>query len=110
MGAGVSISNSDRAFAEKLSGGDISLDEGTIRRVVRIENETAFQAAKKFNNRVKTLAGTRDTFGGIPVSDYIVPVPTLQYGDEKAAADAKRRGILEKGDIVVINGRRAEVK
>lgn len=110
LGAGVSISNSDRAFAEKLSGGDLALDENTIRRVIRIENETAFQAAKKFNNRVKNLAGKSDTFGGVPVSDYIVPVPALQYADEKAAADAKRRGVLEKGDIVIINGRRAEVQ
>jgi hypothetical protein len=41
LGAGTSISNSDRAFAEKMAGGNINLDEASIRKILDIGERAA---------------------------------------------------------------------
>jgi hypothetical protein len=41
LGSGTSISNSDRAFAEKMAGGNINLDETSIRKILEIGERAA---------------------------------------------------------------------
>lgn len=41
LGAGTSISNADRVFAEKMAGGNINLDESSIRKILEIGERAA---------------------------------------------------------------------
>jgi hypothetical protein len=57
LGSGVSISNADRAFAEKAAGGDIDLNEGTIRRILDIAEKSARYKIDQHNEFVDKISG-----------------------------------------------------
>jgi hypothetical protein len=56
LGSGVSISNADRAFAEKASGGDIDLNEGSIRAILRIAEAKARYTIDQHNQFVDQIS------------------------------------------------------
>jgi hypothetical protein len=47
LGAGTAISNADREFAEKAAGGNITLDEGSIKRLMEIGERAAQEKIKQ---------------------------------------------------------------
>lgn len=49
------ISDSDRAFAEKAAGGNISLDEGSILRLLEIQEKVATDKIATYNSRVDAI-------------------------------------------------------
>jgi hypothetical protein len=57
LGSGVSISNADRTFAEKAAGGDIDLNEGTIRRILDIAEKSARYKIEQHNAFVDRISG-----------------------------------------------------
>jgi hypothetical protein len=57
LGSGVSISNADRAFAEKASGGDIDLNEGSIRSILNIAEAKARYQIEQHNKFVDKISG-----------------------------------------------------
>jgi hypothetical protein len=57
LGSGVSISNADRTFAEKAAGGDIDLNEGTIRRILDIAEKSARYKIDQHNSFVDRISG-----------------------------------------------------
>jgi hypothetical protein len=57
LGSGVSISNADRAFAEKASGGDIDLNEGSIRSILNIAEAKARYQIEQHNQFVDKISG-----------------------------------------------------
>lgn len=56
FGSGTGISDADRKFAEKIAGGSIELTPEAIKRIVRINDETAARSVKSYNERRKFLA------------------------------------------------------
>lgn len=56
FGSGTGISDADRKFAEKIAGGSIELTPQAIRRIVKINNETAANSIKAYNERREFLA------------------------------------------------------
>jgi hypothetical protein len=57
LGSGVSISNADRAFAEKAAGGDIDLNEGSIRSILNIAEAKARYQIEQHNKFVDKISG-----------------------------------------------------
>lgn len=55
LGSGTAISDKDREFIEKVVGGNIALDEKTIREVIRIESQVAMDAINANNSALDTL-------------------------------------------------------
>lgn len=49
------ISDSDRAFAEKAAGGNIALDEGSILRLLEIQEKVAMDKVATYNSRVDAI-------------------------------------------------------
>lgn len=56
FGAGTGISNADRAYAEKMAAGDITLDEGSIRRLLQIRQKYSRIAIMKHNDEVDDIS------------------------------------------------------
>jgi hypothetical protein len=57
LGSGVSISNADRTFAEKAAGGDIDLNEGSIRSILNIAEAKARYQIEQHNKFVDKISG-----------------------------------------------------
>jgi len=57
VGAGTGISDKDVQFLKEIAAGAITLDEGTIRRLLRIEEAAARYAIEESNNRLELLKG-----------------------------------------------------
>ena len=70
LGSGSGFSNADRDFLEKVSGGKITLEAATIKRIAELSHRAASLSVERWNDRVKNipddaLAGTgikRDPF------------------------------------------------
>jgi hypothetical protein len=94
LGSGVSISNADRAFAEKAAGGDIDLNEGSIRSILNIAEAKARYQIEQHNKFVDKISGASGE--AQPYAESLkVDVPTFNKPsvDPLAAArDAIARG------------------
>lgn len=55
LGAGTGISDNDRRFAKQIAGGEISLDEKAIRRILAMNVKIAGNVIKRFNKRADTI-------------------------------------------------------
>lgn len=86
LGAGSGISNADRDFAEKVSGGSIELTPPALRRILDINEKVSRRYVSKHNERVKRVLGDKDQFG-LSVAepgDYVPgPVRTPQLPDPR---------------------------
>ena len=83
LGSGTAISDKDREFIEKVVGGNIALDEKTIREVIRIESQVAMDAINANNSALDTLNRVEGTEldNSVYQSLYIQPpamTPTQQ--------------------------------
>jgi hypothetical protein len=56
LGSGQGISNADRVFAEKAAGGDIELNEGSIRRILDIAERSAKYKVDQHNQFVDKIS------------------------------------------------------
>lgn len=82
FGAGTGLSDADREFALKASGGDIRMSEGAIRRILKINLEASRNIIKNYNKEAETL-DPREM--GLPYNTLTVEVPTGL--DVKSATD-----------------------
>jgi hypothetical protein len=84
LGAGTAISNADREFAEKAAGGNISLEEGAIARLVDIGKRAAEYKVSQHNKMIDQVypEGTPET--GQVRSLFRVDVP--QYSNPQPQA------------------------
>lgn len=74
LGAGTSISNSDRAFAEKMAGGNINLDESSIRKILEIGERAARSRIDTHNTTAGRIIKSNEALQ--PYSDvYRVETP-----------------------------------
>lgn len=110
------ISDNDRAFAEKAAGGNIELDEGSIKRLLDIMERANKEIINQYNSKVDTVyPGDNDGFkreravlGGVTVPDYKPaekPSRLLDIGSDGKPAGAS-------GDIPTVNTpeERAKIK
>src|SRR5215213_967969 len=58
LGSGSGISNADREFAEKIAGGNISLDETSIRRLIDIQERAATASMARSQRVIQQLIQT----------------------------------------------------
>ena len=89
LGSGTAISDKDREFIEKVVGGNIALDERTIREVIRIESQVAMDAINANNSALDTLNKVEGTEldNAVYQSLYIQPpeMTTTQQGYSSGA-------------------------
>ena len=89
LGSGTAISDKDREFIEKVVGGNIALDEKTIREVIRIESQVAMDAINANNSALDTLNRVEGTEldNSVYQSLYIQPpeMTTTQQGYSSGA-------------------------
>lgn len=89
LGSGTAISDKDREFIEKVVGGNIALDERTIREVIRIESQVAMDAINANNSALDTLNRVEGTEldNSVYQSLYIQPpeMTTTQQGYSSGA-------------------------
>lgn len=69
LGAGTAISNADREFVEKMVGGNISLEKGTMQRLLDISEKAITLQVKNVNER---MADFQD-IPGIVLKPIIIP-------------------------------------
>ncbi len=108
LGSGTSISNSDRAFAEKMAGGNISLDETSIRKILdigeraaRSKIETHNANAGKIIKSNESLQPYRDVYTVEAPGQYKAPQTRRAASTFASPADvhaAIADGRLKKGD------------
>lgn len=75
FGAGVSISNADREYAEKAAAGKISLEKESLERILRISNDVSRQAVSSYERLL-----SRSPASAMPVDLSIRSAPADYSG------------------------------
>lgn len=82
FGAGTGLSNADRDYAEKMAGGNITLDERALRRILDINERMSRNVIKKHNENVKRFnAGDEFMISEPPVSSATIDARSQQALD-----------------------------
>lgn len=92
LGSGSGISNADREFAEKIAGGNIELNEASIRKIVDISNRAANTAITRYNASIQPFLADSATPGSIraylPIDPGAPPMRSAPADDARSAASA----------------------
>ncbi len=62
FGAGTAISNADREYAERISGGDITVTPEVLRRLQQILNDASRDTLEQYNSRLSDVFGSDDVY------------------------------------------------
>jgi hypothetical protein len=87
FGAGTGLSDADREFAKKIAAGEETLDVNSIRRIIRINNQSAQNVIDRYNTERGMLAKKEPE-----VLDY--------YPEINVSRQVKRRGTLNGRSVV----------
>jgi hypothetical protein len=87
FGAGTGLSDADRDFAKKIAAGEETLDVNSIRRIIRINNQSAQNVIDRYNTERGMLAKKEPE-----VLDY--------YPEINVSRQVKRRGTLNGRPVV----------
>ena len=87
FGAGTGLSDADREFAKKIAAGEETLDVKSIRRIIRINNQSAQNVIDRYNTERGMLAKKEPE-----VLDY--------YPEINVSRQVKRRGTLNGRSVV----------
>jgi hypothetical protein len=87
FGAGTGLSDADRDFAKKIAAGEETLDVDSIRRIIRINNQSAQSVIDRYNTERGMLAKKEPE-----VLDY--------YPEINVSRQVKRRGTLNGRSVV----------
>jgi hypothetical protein len=87
FGAGTGLSDADREFAKKIAAGEETLDVNSIRRIIRINNQSAQNVIDRYNTERGMLAKKEPE-----VLDY--------YPEINVSRQVKRRGTLNGRPVV----------
>lgn len=79
FGAGTGLSDTDRAYAEKMAAGDISFNESSLRKILTMSEQAARNVISKHNARVKDVKSQT----GLTVDE---PIRYFTHPDEVKAA------------------------
>ena len=85
LGTGNAVSNTDREYVEKIVGGNINLDETTLRRLLELEREYGNQVIAKANQANDTLRNIVSKGGTVKDSDDLQILDAMVVDPYKAA-------------------------
>ena len=63
LGTGNAISDKDKEFMEKVAGGQITLDERTLRKIVEINTIVSIEYLKRYNAKIEEINKSRNLTG-----------------------------------------------
>jgi hypothetical protein len=94
LGAGVGISNADREFALKAVGGDQTLDEGTLRELLRITEQAARFKVERHNQTWENfIKATPQGAEAAPYGSVLhVPMPDVYQTPQRPQAGGQKPG------------------
>jgi hypothetical protein len=87
FGAGTGLSDADREFAKKIAAGEETLDVNSIRRIIRINNQSAQNVIDRYNTERGMLAKKE-------------PEVLNYYPEINVSRQVKRRGTLNGRSVV----------
>jgi hypothetical protein len=87
FGAGTGLSDADREFAKKIAAGEETLDVNSIRRIIRINNQSAQNVINRYNTERGMLAKKE-------------PEVLNYYPEINVSRQVKRRGTLNGRSVV----------
>lgn len=99
LGAGNGFSNADRDFLEKVVGGKITLEEGTIRRLAQIHHRVAELTAGRWNDRVKTIP--KSSLEGTGLTADPIQVPAFGGQRRRASDNPASQQIFNQADAIL---------
>jgi len=71
FGAGTGLSDADREYAQKIAGGEIKLDESSLRKLIQLGAKYSEQGINDYNTRVDDIIKTNPEFSSaIPKVEY----------------------------------------
>jgi hypothetical protein len=92
LGAGSGISNADREFAEKAAGGDITLDETSIRRVLEITERAARAKIQRYNKLGEQMRKSQ------PDLEQVAPMLSIEEpGQYQPPNQSKPATVIQNG-------------
>lgn len=91
FGSGTAISDGDRKFAAAMAGGNITLDEKSMRRILDIGEKAARGKIDSHNKLVDDIVGSNEALKGAKKS-YVVGAPDQYKKPEAAAAPTIQEG------------------
>lgn len=95
FGSGTAISDGDRRFAEKMAGGNITLDESSMRRILDIGERAARGKIDLHNKFVDSVVGANEALKPARES-FLVNAPG-QYQKIGAQASGPQKGAIVDG-------------
>lgn len=99
LGAGNGFSNADRDFLEKVVGGKITLEEGSIRRLAQIHHKVAELTAGRWNDRVKTIP--KSALEGTGLTSDPIKVPAFGGMRRRATDNPASQQIFSQADAIL---------
>ena len=108
---GANPSNADRVYIEKVQAGDINLEEGSIRKMLDIQEKYSRQAIKSFNADSKKLVGAQpDSYKGVaPLMSIDEPAP-YSYAPKQKPVTGTPQGAPDRSAIEQEMRRRGLIK
>lgn len=92
LGAGSGISNADRDFAAEAVGGNINLDEGTIRRVLDVTERAARYKLQRHNDLADQMLSTQPDLQAVgPMLRIPVPAESMATMDQGGFGPDRRQ-------------------
>lgn len=91
LGTGTAVSNTDREYVEKIVGGQIGLDETTLKRLLELERDYSQQTISKANQANNTLRKVVSKNGTIKTSDDLTILDSMRIDPYQAAKTIEQR-------------------
>ena len=70
FGAGTGLSDADREYARQIAGGEITMDEAALRKILRINDSNARDVIARHNENVKQLGAPKNMLLTMPPQTY----------------------------------------
>ena len=106
FGAGTGLSDADREFATRMAGGDIKMDEASIRRILRIQKQVQENIVKRFNEDREALLQVDPALAPLLGPALDIPKPQAFPTGRTAVNDqtGERLQEMSDGKWVPVNG------
>lgn len=106
FGAGTGLSDADRAFAEKISGGKITLDKNSIRKILWLNANYNNERIRKYNERISEILANKATSQETKdmLSMLHSPIATVNPGPRPVSSLDEARLLPEGTEVVMPDG------
>ena len=90
FGAGTGLSDADRIYAERAAGGDITMDEAAIRKIIFLNNKYSRMGIEKYNKKARQVMANED---------YKAPFDLVKYLPEENMAGGVLYDVRENPSV-----------